>query len=58
MKKELIKAAAGATILATYYLLRKKYANRNKYLQIKNRPDRGKHHLTQVFVKAKKHAMN
>lgn len=59
MKKILvITIAAGAAALA-YFVIRKKYSNRNQQPQLTPtpRPEYEKHHLTNVFSKAKQHAM-
>lgn len=57
-KKELLIAAAVATGLVTYFILRKKYGNRNKHPEPENKLERRTHHLTNVFANAKQHALN
>ncbi len=51
MKKRFIIAAVAAGIV--YYIL-----SRKKTPKIKSEPKPKKHHLTKVFAKAKKHAVN
>jgi hypothetical protein len=57
-KKELLIAAAVAAGLATYFILRKKYANANRHPETANKPEPRTHHLTNVFANAKHHALN
>jgi len=57
MKKTLVIALAAGAAVLVYFVIRKKYNKQNNRAEFTPRPAYEKHHLTNAFANAKKHAM-